>query len=148
MANNRGTSAGRYLVEMDGVSICRASEVSGLGLKHEPFKIPVGDRANPIIGRSNYEANDITVKHAFALNKTGREVFAYFKNYVKGLTVEKRTFRLIQLDEDGRGVVAVWEASECVPLEFNQEQNKGDSNDAAYFTFKLKPTDLDLITEG
>lgn len=148
MANNRGTSSGRYLVEIDGVSACRASEVSGIGLKHEPFKIPVGDRANPILGRSNYEANEVTIKHAYALNRTGRELFAYFGAYVKGLTVEKRTVRLIQLDEDGFGTVAVWELSECVPTEFTQENNKGDSNDAAYFTIKFKPTDADLVTEG
>jgi hypothetical protein len=145
VANNRGTSAGGYLVEYDGVTVCRASEVSGLGLKHTPFKIAVGDRANAIIGRSNYEANEITVKHASAMNNTGNEVFRDFRNWLVGRDVTKRTFRVIQLDENGSDIAMIWEASECVPTEFTKESNKGDSNDADYFTFKIQPTDLEML---
>lgn len=145
MANNQGTSSARYIIEIDGISAARASEVSGVGLKHEPFKIAVGDRANPIVGRSTYEANEVTVKHAYALNKTGQEAFRYFGDYLKGYTVQKLNMRLIQLDEDGFGTTATWELEECVPLEFTHETNKGDSNDAAYFTLKFKPTDAYLI---
>ena len=132
-------------MEMNGVSAARASEVSGIGLKHEPFKIAVGDQANPILGRSNYEANEVTIKHAHALNNTGNEMFAYFGAYIKGLRTDKPNIRLIQLGEDGFSTDAIWELEECVPTEFTQETNKGDSNDAAYFTIKLKPTDAYMV---
>ena len=140
-----GTSSGRYLLEMDGVSAARASEVAGIGLKHEPFKIAVGDQANPILGRSNYEANEVTIKHAHALNNTGDEMFAWFGDYVKGFRTDKLNVRLIQLGEDGFSTGQIWEMTDCVPTEFMQEGNKGDSNDAAYFTLKLKPSDAYMV---
>lgn len=142
MANKEGTSSGRYLFEMDGVAACRASEVSGLGIKHEPFKIGVGDQANPLLGRSNYECEEVTVKHAHSLNSTGSEMFDWFGQYIKGDRTDKLSMRLIQLDEDGKGTEAIWECIDCVPTMFSQESNKGDSNDAAYFTLKFKPTDV------
>ncbi len=144
----QGTSSGRFILEMDGVSIARASEVSGIGIKHEPFKIPVGDQANQILGRSNFECEEVTVKHAYALNSTGREMFEWFYDYVRGFRTDKLSIRLIQLSEDGFGTAATWEMFECVPTMFSQENNKGDSNDAAYFTLKFKPTDAELFTDG
>lgn len=141
---NLGTSSGRFLVEMDGVSAMRASEVSGIGIKHEPYKIAVGDQANPILGRSNYEGDEVTLKHAYALNSTGQEIFSWFTAYVKGDRIDKPSFRLIQLAENGYGTVAVWNLSECVPTQLTHENNKGDSNDAAYFTLKFKPTDVEV----
>lgn len=137
-----GTSAGRFLLEMDGVSSARASEVSGIGIKHEPFKIPVGDQANMILGRSNYECEEVTVKHAYALNSTGQQMFSWFGLYIKGIRTDKMNIRLIQLAENGFTPQAIWEMEECVPTMFTNEANKGDSNDAAYFTLKFKPTDV------
>lgn len=143
MANKEGTAGSRYIFEIDGVAAARASEVSGIGLKHENFKIGLGDRANPLIGRGNYEGNEVTVKHAHAINSTGREMFSWFGDYIKGDRTDKLTARLIQLDEDGKGTEAIWELIDCVPTEFSQETNKGDSADAAYFTLKFKPTDVE-----
>lgn len=143
-----GAASSRYKVELDGIAGCRASEISGIGIKHEPFKIGVGDQANPILGRGNYEGNEITVKHAHALNGTGREFFNWFGRYIKGDTVEKRSFRLIQMTEDGKGTEAIWECIDCVPTEFNQETNKGaesSSAEAAYFTMKFKPEDVKYL---
>ncbi len=140
-----GTSAGRFLLEMDGVSTARASEVSGIGIKHEPFKIGVGDQANMILGRANYECEEVTVKHAYALNNTGREMFAWFGLYIKGVRTDKLNVRLIQLAENGFSPQAIWEMEECVPTAFMNETNKGDSNDAAYFTLKFKPTDVKFV---
>lgn len=137
-----GISSARFLVEMDGVSIMDASEVSGIGLKHEVVKIAVGSRANPHLARGNYECEEITLKHAHALNSAGFELSLQFDSFIRGLDVGKPTFRLIQLGEDGFETVAIWEAFECVPTMFSQESNKADSNDAAYFTLKFKPTDL------
>lgn len=140
-----GTSSGYYIIEIDGVSAARASEVSGLNIKHDPFKIGVGDRPNPILGRSKYEIDEVTVKHAHALNNTGRELSGYIVAYCRGLRTDKLNCRLLQMAEDGFGIEAVWEMIECVPTSFSQDTNKGDSNDAAYFTFKFKPTDAYMI---
>lgn len=140
-----GASAGYYLFEMDGVSFARASEVSGIGLKHEHFEIGVGDQANPIIGRGKYKPQEVTVKHAHALNETANEIFSWFGDYIRGYRTDKPTMRLIQLDEDGFGTLAIWEMIECVPTEFSQDTNKGDQKDAAYFNFKFMPTDVDFF---
>ena len=141
MAENKGTSSGYYILEMDGVSAAEASEVSGIGNKHEVFKIGVGNRPNPYIGRSKFEPNEVTVKHAHAMGSTGQEMFQWFDDYIRGFRTDKINIRLIQLGEDGFKTEVVWEMEECVPTEFMQETNKGDSNDAAYFTLKFKPTD-------
>ena len=140
-----GTASSRYKVEIDGIAACRASEASGFGLKHEPFKIGVGDQANPILGRGNYEPNEVTIKHAHALNSTGREFFNWFGRFIKGETVEKRSMRLIRLTEDGKSTEAIWECIDCVPTEFTEENSKGaesSSAEAAYFTMKFKPEDV------
>lgn len=140
-----GAGQGYYVLEMDGVAAARASEVTGIGLKHEHFEIGVGDQANPIIGRGKYKPQEVTVKHALALNNTGEEVFSYFKDYVKGFRTDKLSMRLIQLAEDGFTTLKIWEMIECVPTEFAQEGNKGESKDAAFFNFKFMPTDVDFI---
>ena len=141
---NNGTASRSYLVEMDGVSAMEASEVSGIGIKAEPFKINVGNRPNPILGRAGYEPEEVTVKHAHALNSTGQEIFSWFRGFLKGDRTDKISFRLVQLAENGTSTVAVWDLTECVPTGFMQEGNKADSNDAAYFTLKFKPTDVDF----
>ena len=140
-----GASAGYFLLEMDGVTFARASEVSGIGLKHEVVKIGVGDQANPILVRGKYEPQEVTVKHAHALNNTAQEVFSWFKDYIKGFRTDKLTMRLIQMDEDGYSPLVIWEMVECAPTEFSQEGNKGDSKDASYFMLKFMPTDVDFI---
>lgn len=140
-----GASAGYYLFEMDGVTFARASEVSGIGVKHEPVKIGVGDQANPILARGKYEPQEVMVKHAHALNETGNEMFSWFRDYIKGYRTDKLNMRLIQLDEDGFSTLAIWEMIECAPTEFSQDGNKGDSKDAAYFMMKFMPTDIDFI---
>ncbi len=142
--NKQGTASRAFLIEMDGVSAAQASEVSGLGVKHEPFKINVGGRANPIIGRSGYEGEEVTVKHAYALGSTGQEMFSWFGDYIRGDRTDKLSFRLIQLAENGYSTENVWDLSECVPTAFMHEGAKADSNDAAYFTLKFKPTDVDF----
>ena len=110
----QGTSSGRFLIEIDGVTSAEASEVSGIGIKHEPFKIAIGAQANPILGRSNYECEEVTMKHAYALNSTGNEVFAWFGDYIKGYTTDKLNMRLIQLSEDGFGTAAICGASSII----------------------------------
>lgn len=143
MANN-GTASRAFIIEMDGVSAAQASEVSGLGIKAEPFKINVGGRPNPIQGRAGYEPEEVTVKHAYALGSTGQEMFSWFGDFIRGDRTDKISFRLVQLAEDGRTSLNTWDCSECVPTGFMHEGAKADSNDAAYFTLKFKPTDVDF----
>ena len=140
-----GASAGYFLFEMDGVTFARASEVSGIGLKHEVVKIGVGDQANPILVRGKYEPQEVTVKHAHAINNTADEIFSYMRNYIKGFRTDKLNMRCIQLAEDGFSTLQIWEMIECVPTEFSNEGNKGDSKDAAYFMFKFMPSDVDFL---
>lgn len=145
MAKSKGTAARSFLVEMDGVSQAMASEVTGIGLKAEPFKIGVGNQPNPILGRAGYEAEEVTMKHAYALGGTESEIFSWFEDFIRGDRTDKPTFRLIQLAENGYDTIRTWECTECVPTGFMQEGNKADSNDAAYFTLKFKPTDARLV---
>ena len=70
MAEGRGTSTGRYLIEMDGVAAVRSSEVSGVGLDHQPFELFESNRPNPRLGRGHYKIGEIRVKHAVALNNS------------------------------------------------------------------------------
>ena len=96
-----GTSAGRFIFEFDGVAAVRASEVTGIGVMHEEFEFYESNRPNPHIGRGHYKCDKLKVKHAHALNSTGREVFQWFRQCVKEGNVERRSGRLIVLDEDG-----------------------------------------------
>lgn len=145
---NNGTSSAHFLVEFDGVSSLEASEVSGINKKHEPVEIMTGNRSMPIYARGKSKMEPVTLKHAMALNASGRELFDYFDNYTSGIVVEKRNLRVVQLGEDGFSTVAVTDLIDCVPTEFMIEGNKADSKDAAYFTVKLQPSDVIIVTEG
>jgi len=137
----RGTGNGHYLIEVDGVAVCQASEVETGGVKHEPFKIFVGNRPNPILGRGKYECEEVKVKQAYALNQEGGEFARLFQDYVRGLNLAKPTVRIVTLGEDGATIVATDEYVECVPTMFQPEGKKGESKDGAYFSIGFKPTD-------
>lgn len=136
-----GTSNAHFLVEVDGVSILEASEVEIGGIKHEPFKLSVGNRPNPYLGRNKYEAEEVKIKGAYALNSQGEELFSNFRNYIQGFNVSKLNMRVIQLAEDGFRTVVIHDFIECVPTMFQPEAKKADSKDAAYFSIGFKPTD-------
>lgn len=135
-------------MEFDGVAALRATEVSGLGLTHEPFKIQTGDSPLPIHGRGKSQIEKVTMKHAFALNSAGRDIAQYFSDYVQGLTTEKRTFRVIQMREDGFTIHSIHELTDCVPVSYKPDSNKADGTDAAYFMIELQPTDMFVDTDG
>ncbi len=136
-----GTANGYFLVEIEGVSVIEASEAEVGGLKHEPVKIGVGNRPNPYLARGKYEGEEFKLKQAYALNQEGEELFKYFRDYLRGLTVEKRNIRVIQMTENGLGIERTHECIECVPTTFKPEGKKGDSKDAAYFEIAFLPTD-------
>jgi hypothetical protein len=133
---------------MDGVAALEATEVSGIGLTHEPAEIMVGTRALPIYSRGKSKVEPVTIKHAFALNSSGRELAQYFADYVQGITTEKRSLRVIQLREDGFTPHSIHEMVDCVPKSYKPESNKADGKDAAYFTVELQPSDLFVETDG
>lgn len=136
-----GTSNANFLVEVDGVSVLEATECEIGGVKHEPFKLSVGNRPNPYLGRNKFEVEEVKIKGAYALNSQGQELFQGFNDYIRGLNIQKLSMRVIQLGEDGFSTEAVHEFIECVPTAFQPEGKKADSKDAAYFTISFKPTD-------
>jgi hypothetical protein len=136
-----GTNIGNYLVEVDGVAVCQASEVEIGGAKHEPYKINLGDRPNPVLGRGKYECDEVKIKQAFALNNEGNDFTNLYQNYIRGLDLTKRTIRIVTLGEDGATEIATDEFIECVPTMFQPDGKKGEGKEAAYFTIAFKPTD-------
>jgi len=135
------TALGHYLIEVDGVGVCQASEIETGGVKHEPFKIFVGNRPNPIIGRGKYEVEEVKIKQAYELNSEGAEFTRQFRDYILGANVGKINIRVVTLDEDGKTVIATDDYIECVPTMFQPEGKKGESKDGAYFSIGFKPTD-------
>lgn len=135
------TGNGHYLIEVDGVSVCQASEIETGGVKHEPFKIFVGNRAFPFLGRAKSEVEEVKIKQAYALNNEGREFARMFQDYVRGTNVGKVNIRVVTLGEDGFSVVATDDYIDCVPTMFTPEGKKGDSKDGAYFSVGFKPSD-------
>jgi hypothetical protein len=136
-----GASSGFYLVEVDGINVCRASEFELGEVKHEAYKIPVGNRHLPILGRGKSEIGESKIKQAYGLDNTDREMFRKFDNFVRGISIEKPTIRVIQLSEDGFTPMMVHEFIECVPTTYKPEPKKGDSKDAAMFSFGFMASD-------
>ena len=134
------TTNGNYLIEVDGVSLCEASEVETGGVKHEPFKIFTGTRPFPVIGRGKFECEEVKLKIAFGLNNEGAELARIFEEYLLGINMTKPTVRVVTLGEDTFSVVATDDYIDCVPTMFQNEGKKGEGKDAAYFYIAFKPT--------
>ena len=145
MPGERGTSEGRYFIELDGVVAVRSTDVSGFDKKHTPFKLYESNKPNPHIGRGNFEVDEVTVKHAHSLNGTGDEVFQWLDGVCSGANVERRTMRLLVFDEDGESVIAQYELESCLPTGFGPEGHKAGGSDASYFHFKVQPEDMSLL---
>jgi phage tail-like protein len=137
-----GTSEGRFLIEVNGISVCRATEVSGLDKKHEPFKLYESNRPNPHIGRAHFEISELTIKHAHALNTSAFEFFQWLDDFVKGVNVERRGMRIIVLDEDGATPVDIYECINCVPISMGPETHTAGGSNASYYKFTIKPEDM------
>jgi phage tail-like protein len=137
-----GTSESRYLVEVDGVTALDVSEVSGFGKKHTPFKLSVGNRPSPILGRGNFEIEEVTFKHAHALNNAGQEFMQWLEDFTDGIDTSRRSARVIVLDEDGQSPVAQYELLDCVPTSFKIETHTAGGNNPSYFSFMLMPENM------
>ena len=141
-----GVHSGFFLVELDGVTALEATEVSGIQLTHEPTEIPVGTREKPIYSRGKSKVEPVTVKHAKSLNNSGREIFQWFNDFHRGLAVERRNLRVVQLSEDGKTPLETTDLIDCLPTKFKDEGNKADGKDAAYFSFEVQPSDIDYVS--
>jgi len=137
-----GTHEGRYLLEIDGVTAVRASEVTMPGKDHTPVELYVGNQPNPILVRGNHKVDALTFKHATALNQTGEELFRWADHYMDGVDVGKRGARFIVLSEDGVSPVEEYELQECVPTSFKPETHSASGSNASMFTFGLRPTQM------
>lgn len=138
---NQGISNANFLVEVDGVSALAATDFENGGVKHEHFKLMVGNRPNPYLGRNKFEVQEMKIKGAYALNRQGEELFQLFSDYIRGISTQKITLRVVALDEDGLTPYRTHECIECVPTMFQPDGRKADSKDAAMFTISFMPTD-------
>lgn len=141
---DHGTSQGRYLFELDGVTAVRSSEVTGVNKGQEEFELYESNRPNPHLGRGHFKCEKIKVKHGHALNETGAEFFQWLNEFVNGDNVERRSSRLIILDEDGQSPVAIYELEKCIPISFSPDTQQAGGKDANYFNFEIRPEDMQL----
>jgi phage tail-like protein len=139
-----GTSQGRYIFELDGVSAVRSTEVTGVNKQHEEFELYESNRPNPRLGRGHFKCEKVRVKHGHALNETGNEFFRWLDDFVNGNDLERRSARLIVLDEDGQSPVAIYELERCIPISFAPDTQQAGGKDANYFNFEIRPEDMQL----
>jgi phage tail-like protein len=140
---DRGSNEGNYLVEIEGITSIRAMNVSGGKVNHTPTLINQGNKSNPNVARGNYEVDEVTIKQATALNDTGREFFAWLYETIKGIgVIERRTLRIIELNENGTTPVQTWEYINCLPTSIQPDDRAARGQNAAAFTFTLKPEDV------
>lgn len=139
----RGTNEGNYLIEIEGIASVRAMDVRGGKLDHAPTKVTEGNRPNPRLVRGTYEIGEVTVKQASALNDAGREFFAWLYGVAKGTgPVERRTLRIVTLDETGHTPVETWEYVNCLPTSIQPDDRTARGQNAASFTFGIMPEDV------
>jgi len=143
MAQEFGVSAGYFVVELDGVAAMEATEVTGVETEMEPYEIIPGTRDTPIYGRGKRKTAPVTVKNATALNNAGREMFQWLNDFAKGIAVERRNMRIVQLGEDGRTPVVQTDLIECIPTKFALDDYKGDAKEGHMFSFTVQPSDFD-----
>ncbi|MGA9768281.1 MAG: phage tail protein [Blastocatellia bacterium] len=139
-----GTSEGRYLFEMDGVTAIRATEVTGVSKMHEEFELYESNKGNPHLGRGHFKCEKIKVKHGHALNETGVEVGTWLSDFVDGTNLERRNARLIVLDEDGRSPVTTYTLRRCIPISFAPDTQTAGGKNANYFNFEIRPEDMEI----
>ena len=140
-----GTSENRFILELDGVPIIQASEVSGGMLEHTAVKLYESNRANPHLVRGNYEVKDLTVKQGHAINGAGDAFFLWMELYIKGLDPEKRSCRLIIMDETGLIPDSIYQLTNCVPKQFGPDSHNASGTNPSYFSFVITPEDMLLV---
>ncbi len=142
------TNEGRFLVEVDGVPSVRAASVSGLRLDHTVTEIGEGNRPNAHLVRGNYSVDDVTIKHGHAIpgaENAAQDIFDWVKGVARGgQPVERRTLRVVLLDEAGIRPIRTYELRRCLPRTFSEDDHNALGNNAATFTFSVKPEDMQV----
>ncbi len=138
----RGTHENRYLIEIDGIGQIQASEVTMPAKDHTPAELYVGNQPNPILLRGNFKVEDLTIKHASALGQTRQQFSDWLDAFAIGADLQRRTARMIVLDEDGVTPVDEYELQNCVPRSFKLETHSASGTGASMFTIGLRPENM------
>lgn len=141
----QGTHENRYIIEVDGVSSVAASECTMPGKEHTPFELAIGNQNFVFLGRGNIKVDDMSFKHAHALNESGNDLFRWLDDFTEGVDLSRRTVRMVVMDEAGVTPVDVYELQECVPRSFKPEGHSASGTGASMFTFSLRPTQMRKI---
>jgi phage tail-like protein len=140
---------GNFLIELDGVPVLMASEVNGLRLDHTVTVTRVGNRPGPIKSRGHFDVDDVTVKHAHAVpgaEQAAAAVWAWFRSVTLGIgLVERRTLRVVVMDETGRTPERYYDLINCLPRTFGEDTHTAGGNNPATFTFSVAPDDMILL---
>src|SRR5262245_56400542 len=131
-------SKNRFVIEVQGVTACTASKVSGLdAVEHTPSELMVGNRGNPILGPGNQKHGEVTVTHAEGLGQAGAELFELIRAYVKREKVEPFDARVMLMSQDGATPIKSYECLGCVPTKFKGDDLDATSSDEAMFSFSF-----------
>jgi len=141
----RGTHENRYLIEIDGIGQIRATEATMPGKDHTPVELYLGNEKNPLLLLGNFKVEALTIKHASALNETRREFSQWLDDFLAGTDLQRRTARMIVLEEDGQTPVDEYELQECVPTSFKLETHSASGTGASMFTMGLRPENMVAI---
>lgn len=141
----QGTHENRFLLEIDGVTAIKASEVSMPDVEHTEVELYIGNQANPLLHRGNFKVGELTFKHATAVNETGRELMNWFQDFIRGDDTTRRTARFIVLDEDGLTPIDEYELQNCIPKRFKPETHNAGGTGSSMFTFGLRAEDMVLL---
>lgn len=138
----QGTHENRYVIEIDGVPVIAASEMTPPDKSHTPVEIYTGNNPMPQLSRGNSKIGDFSIKHAHALNQAGSDLFQWMDDYADGVDNSKRTARIVVMDEDGVTPVDEYELQDCVPTSYKPEAHSAGGTNASMFSFTLRPSNM------
>lgn len=138
----RPSAEGRFILEIDGVSAIVATEVTAPGYKHTPVKHQPGNRVRPQHVRGNVEIEELTFKHARAINDAGLALLDWLVAFGEGDAVELKNVRFITKDESGRTTIETMEMTDCLPTMYKPESGSGSGTNVALFSFSLQPDNV------
>lgn len=141
----QGTHENRFQVEIDGIGLIEASEMTPPNDEHTPFELHIGNEPRPRLGRGNSKVDDFTFKHASALNDVVSAFMQWLKDFQNGDDLLRRGARLIVFDEDGKTPVNEYILKRCVPRSFKLESHSAGGTNASMFTCAIRAEDMEAI---
>ena len=147
MANTaRTVSENRFAVEIDGIPEFRATKITGGGEKHEALKTRVANNPYPLIGRGNFEAEEIDITIPSGKYDTAiRALQKWVDDFADGVDTNYRSGRYIVFDDNGRTPLETYELRDCVPMSIKPDDKSADGNNTATVTIVLTPTKVRRI---